>query len=116
MKIWDVAIHLNHGLFGGPGQPPEGWILKEEKVQLAGDVWVGKLDADRANEIIDGCEPPGKLTATPPRPTQLYTFVREVSLVVGQPSYWDYEQKLQTCIMFSRLVHPTTISLGYTAR
>jgi histidyl-tRNA synthetase len=114
MKILDVAIHMNQGLFGRPGQPAEQWISDGKRVQLADDIWVGRLETDLANKVIEKCDPPGMWTVPAPRPAELYTFVREVPVLI--PDLWDRDQRLQTCILLSRLVHPTTISLGHAAR
>jgi histidyl-tRNA synthetase len=114
MKIWDVAIETKKGPVEETGQFFDEWISNTERVQLADDIWVGRLEEELANDVIERCEPPGMLGA--PGPFQMYSFVRDVAVRAGDVSTWDYEQSLQLCIMLSRLVHPTTVSTGYAAR
>jgi len=46
---------------------------------------------------------------------QLHTFLRE-PVPEGATYAWDFDQRLRSCLALSRLVHPTSVSLEYSAR
>ena len=113
MRIQDVVIHTNdycqpHHLLTQP--PYQG------RFQLAADLWVGMLDDQFADMVIDGCDPPGLWVQKPPRLFgQLCAYVRE-SVPAEKMYEWDADNRLLTCVALSRLVHPTSISFKYAAQ
>lgn len=115
MLIQDVVIHTNEGIQGGgiilPSRPPI-----QGRFELTDDLWIGPLEDDVAERVLDCCEPPGCWVRKPPRPFhQLYTYVREP--VPPEEKYkWDADRRLLTCVALSRLVHPTLVSFRYAAQ
>src|ERR1700686_2785687 len=93
MKIWDVALQTNQGLFA-PGQSlVEDWIVNEERVPIAADIWVGRVGSAVATEIMDQCEAIGKWGGFSPtrQYAELYTYVREVP-PYDTNIFWDPQQ------------------------
>ncbi|MBI2072373.1 MAG: hypothetical protein HYT81_04935 [Gemmatimonadetes bacterium] len=116
MRIQDVVIHTNEGLFQGPGVRIESIPPPAPLFQLATDLWLGKLDDEIAERVLDSCEPAGYGNEKPVRQFgQLYAYVREPA--PAEPLYvWDSDSRLLTSVALSRLVHPTLISFHYAAR
>ena len=116
MRIQDVVIHTNEGLFLGSRSPVESIPLLPPRFDLAADLWIGRLDDGIAEMVLDSCDPPGYGLNKPVRQFgQLYAYVREPA--PPQPAEkWDSDSRLQTCVALSRLVHPTLISFRYAAR
>ena len=114
MPIQDVVIHTNEHI------QPTQFLLEppapQDRFEIADQLWVGRLNHEIAEMVIDSCDPPGSWVNPPVRPFgQLYAFVREPA--PPDPIYeWDSDKRLLTCVALSRLVHPTSISFCYAAR
>lgn len=113
----DVALHTNEGLFAGmedsffdSDAPPN------RRFEIADDLWVEKLNDELVKIIFESCDPPGLFPRDPKQQfDQLYTFVREVP--PEDTTYvWDGDGRLQTCVVLSRLVRPTSVAFRYSAR
>lgn len=103
-------------------QPNDRWIdlgreaLPPDVFELARDISVRKLDDTSVRTVFDLGDPRGFQAPSAFRQGwYLYAFVCEVP---GPASVheWDSDQRLQTAIALSRLVHQTSISFRYAAR
>ena len=85
--------------------------------QLTESIRLDLLEQDTTDKVMDACEPSGIWRVRRPvrQFTQLYTFIRQ-PVPAGGRYNWDEDDQLQSCIALSRLVHPTSISLEYSAR
>jgi hypothetical protein len=114
MQYCDVVIHPNADIFGCEE------ILKifppvRERINLSGDMWVGRLDSAIAKAVMDTCEPQTLGITSPVRQfAQLYSFVRE--LPYCDMYRFDSENLLTSAVAISRLIHPTSTGLAYAAR
>jgi hypothetical protein len=86
----------------------------ETRTIIGSNIFVERLPRDLANQIMGACEPTGaagfnRLFG------QLYSFIRE-NAPVSPALEWDSDERLQICMSLSRIIHPTTISFGYSAR
>lgn len=112
--IQDVVIHTNEGLF--EGTLPLGLLPPPlpDRFELADDVWIGELDDQIADMVLDACDPPGWGVEKPKRQFgQLYAYVREPAPSIQT---WDSDKRLLTCVALSRIVHPTSVSFRYAAQ
>ena len=114
MQYQDVVIHTTSEV------PFDEEDLKfppvERRLDLSDQLWVGLLDRDRAELIMDTCEPKMLKVITSVRQfNQRYTFVRELQ-DTNDPYGWDEDNELTTAIILSRLVHPTLAGFDYAAR
>lgn len=117
MPTFDVVLHTNAGMFRDNAQrllssfPPI-----KDRVELGAGLWVGPLDGDLPNVLMDTCEP--QLYGIP-QPTrqyaQFYAYVHEVDNN-AELYQWDTDLRLQRCVALSRLIHPTTVGFRYAAR
>jgi len=111
MQTSDVVIQPNHGQFkfANPVLPPDHFVL-------ADDLYVGRIDSQAAEILLDFGDPSGYQIATPTRQWgYFYAFVRKVE----EPAdiyRWDTDQRLQTVVALSRLVRPTSISFRHAGR
>ena len=88
----------------------------EERIELGGGLWVGRLESNLAKALMDTCEPVPLGIPKPIRQyAHFYTFVRELDDKAGL-NQWDSDLRLQRCVALSRLIHPTTVGLRYAAR
>lgn len=88
-----------------------------EPFQLLDDVVILPGERVPADLIRDACDPPGlnRTRAIDLRGKPLYAIVRENPPT--RPHFgWDPDDRLQLCIVLSRLIHPTSISLEYAVR
>jgi histidyl-tRNA synthetase len=111
--VTDIALQRNENLFHVPAH---FWAsIPKGRFEVASDIWIGKFDANEARRIMKACDPPGEWRFPPiEQGGQLYAFAREVGPATDLN--WDPDNRLYSCIALSRIVHPTTISLGYAAR
>jgi hypothetical protein len=114
--VRDIAIHVTR-----PPFPPVEVFQKlppvETRTAIADDLWIGPLDRDTYEKALDACEAPGYQLGKPNRQYgQRYTLVREQHVEDHDSWNWDSDEMLQTAIVFSRLIHPTSIGLAHTAR
>ncbi len=116
MTVRDVLLHTNGRIFDAPQDTWE--TIPETRQDLAPDLWVERLPSKAFWEIYDHCEPKGKWRGAEPvkQYAQLYTWVREVPASKATELNWDSDQRLQSCVVLSRIVHPTTINYSATAR
>jgi hypothetical protein len=118
MLVLDVVVHTSESLTDDPESPNYVGFTPRGRIDFSDDLWVGKLDEGIVEAVFDRCEPPGWMTKKAPRLFgQLYAFVREPAPAEPPNEYaWDSDERLQTLVALSRLVHPTSISFRYAAR
>jgi|SRR6516164_287144 len=115
MQYRDVVIHTNAPIFGKEHEARKSPPI-QERIELNEQVWIGPLDLETANAIMDTCDPKTLGVMPPVRQFgHLYAFVREI------PGYadihrWDHDNELAGVIGLSRLIHPTSIGFDYAAR
>jgi hypothetical protein len=117
MATFDVVLHANGGIFRENAQQlSAAFPPVKERVDLGFGCWVGRLDGDLANVLMDTCDPTFLGVMKPVRQfAQLYTYVRELD--DNEELYrWDWDLRLQRCIGMSRLIHRTTVGFRYAAR
>lgn len=89
----------------------------DRAIDLAADLSVISVSAELRDMIYRACDPPGigleGLLAIDLRGRPLYAFVRAN---VQYGSKWDEGERLQLCLVLSRLVRPTSAALGYAVR
>ena len=116
MHYKDVVIHTNENTFGSR-QEMLSLPAINNRQDLSGQIWAGRLDFDLARLVMDTCEPKIVGTTRIERQySQLYSFVRELSHDAGDPYRWDHDNELASVIALSRLIHPTSIGFTYAAR
>lgn len=86
-----------------------------KRIDLADDLRIEILRADLVQKIFKACEPKGYRFNPVRQFNQMYSFVRK-NPPNGDDLNWDNDQRLQLCIVLSRLIHPTSISTEYAAR
>jgi hypothetical protein len=115
LRIRDVVIHTNSGIFGNE-QSLEKFPPVSKERRLSDQILLGPIDAVFAKTIMDGCETTGHGMIPAVRQfAQLYSFVRDLP-ESSEMHEWDSDNQLTTCIALSRLVHPTSTGLAYAAR
>jgi histidyl-tRNA synthetase len=116
MTVKDVVLHTNGRIFDSPQSTWD--TIPQTRQDLAPDLWVEKLPSKVFWEIYDHCEPKGKWRGAEPvkQFAQLYTWVREVPSSRATELNWDSDRRLQSCVVLSRILHPTTINYSAAAR
>jgi hypothetical protein len=114
---WDVVIFPSDSYQASSDDLKDSYPQPTVPIQLTHDIRLDLLDQDIADRVMDACEPMGLWPVKRPvrQYTQLYAYIREPIPQCG-PYQWDPDQQLQTCLAISRLVHPISISLEYSAR
>ena len=116
MPIQDVVIFTNLGYVESTDELKASFPPPKETIVLAEDLRLEKLERSLASRVMDSCEPLGEWSKPPIRAfSQLYSFVRDPA-PDDEPYQWERDQRLQTCIAYSRIIHPTSVSLEYSAR
>lgn len=116
MPIQEVVIFTNIGYVESTDELKASFPPPKETIVLAEDLRLEKLERSLASRIMDSCEPLGEWSKPPIRAfSQLYSFVRDPA-PDDEPYQWERDQRLQTCIAYSRIIHPTSVSLEYSAR
>lgn len=117
MRTQDVVVFPNDSYLASSDLLRASHPQPTIPIKLASDIWLDLLDHNIANQVMDACEPMGVWPVKRPvrQYGQLYAFVRE-PVPEGKIYEWDPDQKLRSCIALSRLIHPTSISLEYSAR
>jgi hypothetical protein len=116
-RVLDVVIHTTGAVQGVPWALVESQPPVSDRIELGNGVWVGKIGSELAQKTMDACDPPGFVHHPPTRQYgELYSYVRERIMPLSESFGWDEDQRVQTCVALSRLVHPTTLSLEYSAR
>ncbi len=108
--IADIAVmSANH-------RAPENERITEP-VQIADDVQIAPVRPDLVELVSEACDAPGynKMPAAIDLRIFPYSFVR-LSPPRDNLFAWDPDERLQMCIALSRLVRPTSMSFGYSAR
>ncbi len=115
MLLQEIILQTRQSLQAAVGT---NWALVEKyppvtRFQLAPDVDLVELDRELAERVMDSCDPqPFGMPKAVRQSPQLYSFVRSTT----DYSYlWDWkpDQRLETCVALSRLVHPTSFPLEY---
>src|SRR5690242_6134607 len=108
----DVAIHTN-AYVSATSEKMRSTPPISERIDLADDLWVGRIETASAKMVIELGEPDYHGTPKPVTQfAQQYSFVRETQ-GPGVAYRWDEDSRLQLCVAFSRLIHPTSISFRY---
>lgn len=113
-KKFDIVIFPSDGIGNDSMELWDKFPPVENRINIFSDVWIGKIEKERADEIMQACEPKGYNFNYRRQYYQLYSVVRELP-PGGHTNRWDADQKLQFFMAFSRLIHPTSISFEYTA-
>lgn len=116
-KIIDVAIFPTGGYIEADETTQNEYLPIQNDFIITSDLSLKKIDSNLASKIMAACEP-AEFNFNPTRIiSQLYTFVRENPPPEDDKKFeWDPDQKIQYCILLSRLIHPTSISFEYAAR
>jgi hypothetical protein len=111
----DVVIHPNVGIFRDTATVGSSPPIST-RVDISDQIWIGLLDDETANIIMDTCEPK-VFGLTPPirQYAHLYAFVRELPSGSMIP-LWDTDHQLKAAVALSRLIHPTSVGFVYAAR
>lgn len=117
MLSFDVVLHTNGGIFrDGADRLLASSPPVQDRIEMGRGLWMGRLDADLANALLDTCEP--KLLGTPApirQYAQMYAFGRDLASN-SEIHHWDDDHRLSRLVAMSRLVHPTTVGFRYAAR
>lgn len=114
MGIKDVAIFTNISYGRATEEFTESFPPIRNKLILDEDIYIDRLARKLAHRIFLDCSPKGFSDATP-QFAQLYSFIRD-NAPESPRLTWDSDERLQICIVLSRLIHPTNISFKYSAR
>ena len=87
----------------------------ENQICLYNDIHIGKCSEELWTQVFAACRPAGFSHSPCPQFGQRYAFWNRNP---AEPSGydWDSDHSLQTAVALSRLVHPTSIGLEYSAR
>jgi len=114
MQVFDVVL-ARHAHDVAASIPDDLRIYRDQRVNIASNTWVGRLEHEHARCIMDACEP----RAFPEQATRqfgyYYAIVRE-SPPSHENLYFDPDQRLRRVIALSRLIHPTPLGYAYSAR
>src|SRR6476620_1931452 len=101
MRYQDVVLHPNKDIFGKQ-ELVEKFPPVSEGIDLAEDIWLGRIDGAAANLIMDTCDPKIIGMSPPTRQfAQLYCVVRE--LPENSDLYrWDQDNLLSSTVGLSR--------------
>jgi hypothetical protein len=114
--VRDVIVQTTgHGLWVSDevfrAEPP-----LSEAIDLGAGLWAGPLDSNTVDAVFEACSPPGRNFNPTRQFGYHYCFVRDIRSPANSSLTWDEDQRLQDCIVLSRLVHPTTIATHFSAR
>lgn len=117
MPTFDVVLHTNSGMFReNAPQLMASFPPVKDRIELGQELWVGRLEADLANALMDTCEPKTLGVLAPVRQfAQFYAYGRNLDGGAALHQ-WDADLRLQRCVALSRLVHPTAVGFRYAAR
>ncbi len=116
MPVLDVALVRNTLAQANRAAINRANLIRDP-VDLGNSLWIGRLDQDTTNAIVEACEPPGLNFSLNRAWGVMYTMFR-TDPPAGQESryQWDPDGRISLGIRMSRLVHPTTIGYEFTAR
>lgn len=112
--IKDVAIFPTPDFNAPNGDTAQAYPPLNTRKIIRNDTFIEKLPRDLSDQIMTACEPKGASDYVR-QFGQLYSFIRK-NAPATPPLEWDSDERLQICIGLSRIIHPTTISFGYSAR
>lgn len=115
MNIKDVAIFTNAHFGQSDPETKESFPPIQTKLIIADDIFIDKLPREESLKIFSACEPRGFNFRPQRQFGQLYSFIR-TNAPESPPTVWDSDKRLQLSIGLSRIIHPTTISFGYSSR
>src|ERR1700693_4189008 len=81
----------------------------KERFSFTESLWIGPLEED-ISKIFDACEPIGFGLKATRQYGVCYCFAKTVPSETYPSIEWDKDRSLQTLVMLSRLIHPTTAS------
>jgi hypothetical protein len=87
-----------------------------ERTDIDHDLWVGPLGRETVDAVFAACRAPGWNFSPARWDYYRYSLVRDTEWKPGASLNWDHDQRLQDCLLLSRLVHPTTIATCFAAR
>jgi len=90
-------------------------VYFDQCCQLSDGIWLGSLDQELAEAILDACEPRGENFAPVRQFGAPYGLIR---LNAAEPKElrFDPDNLLGAVVALSRLAHPTSIGFSYAAR
>ena len=107
-----VVLHIRPGPpYPGPKTAPQ--IAADARFDLAGDLWIERLDTEFAKRIQRACEPANHKIYNDVWDRHLYAFVREAP--ANEVTRYEGVIPLLTVIALSRLVRPTSTGDRYCA-
>lgn len=117
MLIKDIAFFPNSSINTADEDDRSSYSPIKNRFLIADDIYIEKLPKELWQEVFRICTLIGREDAVP-QFSQLYAFVREFrgEIVHHLSIRWDHDERLQLCMGLSRIIHPTTISSGYSAR
>lgn len=87
-----------------------------DRVEMGQGLWLGRLDSDLAQTLMDTCEPKMLGVLAPVRQyAQMYAYGRDLP-PSAEIHRWDDDHRLSRLVAKSRLIHPTTVGFRYAAR
>jgi hypothetical protein len=117
VPTFDVVLHTNGGMFRENAQELlASFPSVKDRFELGRGLWLGRLDSDLANALMDTCEP--KVLGIPAavrQYAQMYAYGRDLS-PDAEIHRWDDDHRLSRLVAMSRLIHPTTVGFRYAAR
>lgn len=116
--ITDVTLMLDcfSGVPEGDVPALDAWPRHfREEVRIYEDLYIGPL-RDLRGQIYDACQPKGMNWVEPTRNFPIEYGIYRCQASSERRWIWDPDQRLQTCLMLSRLVRPTSIGVRYAAR
>jgi hypothetical protein len=112
MRYRDVLIHTHAVIAKDVEDSPP----IRTRIELSDQIWIGPLDDQIAESVIDACDKRYFGPIPHARASwQLYSYVRDLSLPSSDWN-WDHDHVLDTTVALSRLVHPTSAGLLCAAR
>ena len=117
LRATDFAFFANDSFMRADEESRRSDVPIEKLVKITDDIYIQKMPKGVWEMVADSCTLSGVVNATR-QFSQLYAFVREFDKCPEghDRTVWDNDERLQICIGLSRIIHPTTISFGYSGR
>jgi hypothetical protein len=120
--VWDKKTPVDIVLVSTPyfqaGDPPKRPLeYFNELFQLAEDCWIGLVDSDLSEAVVNAVHPPGENFDAIRQYGFPYAFIRNPAPIDPKNAYdFDPDARLLAAIALSRLVHPTFVGFHTAAR
>ena len=116
MAVTDVAL-VRNTLADAPRESIDRANLIRDPIDLGGQLWLGRLDQELTDQILDACEPRGLNYQVNRVWGVMYALYRTDAPYQPQSLYqWDPDHRLSLAIRMSRLAHPTSLGYEFSAR